>query len=211
LQNSVNDGKVCSVSKVNCGGKIVKKSKRTLHMQDVQLIHNDIVFMKFKTYIPDNNDIIDDFLHIFYYLIVCYSKRCFRYNGNWKSHHKLFQLNIPVNFDYELSNKTSTHSKLLYIQKQMFKYRLEYEAFSNISEKLLFTPAYCSKFITFINDSLILFVNEIIKPIKHISPTIMHLILKYNNLETIQNTSKKSMLINYDALKQFTSANQIVV
>lgn len=213
---SINDNKICNVDKVNSNCKIVKKQMHKLDKtkqtkKDFNINNKDIIFSKFKEYKGDDADKIDDFLYIFYYLIVCYSKRCFKYDGNWTSHNKLFKLNIPFNFDYELSNKTNTHSKLLYIQKQMFKYRQEYTTFNNLGEKILFTPEYCDKFINFVNESLILFINEIIKPIKHISPIIMQLILKYGNLESMQNTLKKSKLINYTALEQFTNAiNNIV-
>ena len=48
--------------------------------------NNDDVFNKLGEMVKEKEkELISDFLNLFYYFIICYSKKCFKKNGLWQS------------------------------------------------------------------------------------------------------------------------------
>jgi hypothetical protein len=169
----------------------------------INIYHDDTVFYEMMHHMDNAQKTkTDDFLNIFYYLIVCYSKSCFKRKANWRNHDSRWHVNVPSVFDYDMANDTQSHGTLLDIQKRMFRYRAEYLFFKEHKTQY-FTKELIDEFITFVDDSLKKFDNVIIKPIRLLSPVIAELLKKYCGVGgEFSTTVKKSKLINYDALNK---------
>lgn len=169
----------------------------------INICHDDSVFYEMMHHMDNSQKTkTDDFLNIFYYLIVCYSKSCFKRKANWRNHNTKWHVNIPSVFDYDMANDSQSHGTLLDIQKRMFRYRAEYTFFKEHKTQY-FTKELIDEFITFVNDSLKKFDNVIIKPIRLLSPVIATLLNNYCGVGgEFSTTVKKSKLINYDALNK---------
>ncbi len=176
--------------------------RKSEHLSEyVNITHDNSIFEDIKYKLtPYQKEQLDDFIDIFYYLIINYSKNCYKYNpdlvmktNSWSA--KKF---IP-NFDYSGANKHSSHSDLLEIQKQMFEYRKQYKKYPEPKQNI-FTKDFTDQIINFINESLHIFYVSVINPIRYINPNIMTK-LKYHN-EKYLGTPKKSDKINYERLKE---------
>ena len=138
---------------------------------------------------------IKDFLQLFYYFIVCYSKACFKKNADWK-HTKSLMKGF---FNYTLANSTNTHTKLLKIQSDLNGYRNKYK--DSLKNGIPFwTIDNICKFIHFTEFNIKLICNEIHVPVITISPNILELIKKYK--EIYPTPVKKSSLINYEVFQK---------
>jgi len=112
-----------------------KKSKHSKHSSSsIDLFRtprtpNDEIFIKLSETIQTEKEqkAISDFLTLFYYFIVCYSKRCFRKNAQWYPSNYKISSSETQSFRYELANENKSHSKILNIQKRMYHYRQEYK------------------------------------------------------------------------------------
>lgn len=175
----------------------------------LNLYHDDTFFEIIKKYLtPTQQKISQDFLDIFYYLIVCYSKVCFKRYANWRHHNSQWKQSNKTPFktqsifDYELANETRSHELLLSIQYKMFKYR---KTFATNRESLseLITPEFIVEYNIFTKDSLTKFADIIIKPVRIVRANILELLEKYSEIpKEGEQPNKKSRYINYDALQR---------
>ena len=94
---------------------------------------NDEVFNKLGELVSEAEKVrIADFLNLFYYFIICYSKKCFKRfsvwdTSRWNKKNQYSSLTIEsIKFNYELANEFNSHGRLLEIQKRMNQYRQEF-------------------------------------------------------------------------------------
>jgi hypothetical protein len=94
---------------------------------------DDEIFDKLSVLLSNELKIkISDFLNLFYYFIICYSKTCFKKNANWYNKRKLS--NQGILFNYDIANENDCHAKLLAIQSKMYIFRKEYQSKLNRKE-----------------------------------------------------------------------------
>lgn len=166
---------------------------------------NDEVFNKLEEIVDEKHKvIITDFLNLFYYFIVCYSKKCFKKHANWRSsrYKSTFKslTQEEHKFNYELANDNDTHVKLLEIQRRMYHYRKEFKQAAEHS-KIYLTSDKQRELITFIQESIDLICTDIQEPVIFISFDIKTKIIKYSaDLKTRQK-QKKSTKLNYAVLE----------
>lgn len=153
----------------------------------------------------DDKERIADLLNIFYYLIICYSKTCFKKDANWESNYREFthyisqkKYKIGNTFDYALANDLNSHTLLLKMQKQLYAYRKQYltyrcqtklqniklECKNNYVNITFFTNEKKQEMMDFINESLYDIVKFIIPPVKFISSDVLNKINKYKNIKS---------------------------
>lgn len=145
---------------------------------------DDTVFDKLNNYINDENkQRLSDFLNMYYYFMICYSRSCFKKNKDW---HKL-------NFNYQMANDLESHAQLLTIQRNMHKYRKLYST-TLTKFKPFWTDAIIAELLEFINNSLKTLANIISQPVSFINIGIQQLIEKYKTIPEKQMSRK----FNYD-------------
>lgn len=149
---------------------------------------------------------VDDFKNIFYYLIINYSKNCYKYGSNWISKSKTWNKKFIPNFDFEGANCTSSHDDLLRIQKQMFKYRNDYKKLPE-PKNIIFTKEFVDTFVNFVNESLHIFYTSVINPLNYVNPKIMEKLKHYNNI--YNQVPKKSNKINYNVLEELIKKGEL--
>lgn len=166
--------------------------------------NNDDVFNKLGELVKEQEqNKLADFLNLFYYFIICYSKKCFKKNGLWQSArtNKILSHNV-IKFNYELANENDAHGKILKIQKSMNQYRQEYiTALDNCT--LYYTNDKKREMILFIEESINLICTDIQEPVIFTSYDIKIKIAKYTTdlLETQKRKkTKKSLKLNYAIL-----------
>jgi hypothetical protein len=170
---------------------------------------NDDVFNKLGELFNEEEQIkIADFLNLFYYFIICYSKKCFKKYGIWQSSkiqmHRTNKYRLlsheEIRFNYQLANENNSHGKLLAIQKQMHHYRQEYKnAIDN--DKVYYTEEKIGEIMSFINESLHIICNCIQEPVLFTCYDIKQKIAKYNETFNIRKKHKKSHKVNYAVLE----------
>uniref|UniRef100_A0A6C0HMT6 Uncharacterized protein n=1 Tax=viral metagenome TaxID=1070528 RepID=A0A6C0HMT6_9ZZZZ len=177
--------------------------KPTLTPTPTNFNTDDIVFEQIETQLTEQQiKISHNFIDVFYYLIVSYSKSCFKRHGNWKHHNYQWQIKTSAVFDYKLANDNLCHRKLLDIQRKMQTYRKDYLHLQNEQKKntinslytkntqhtyitiefqrKLFTNKYVADYIEFAKDSLRQFSDIIIKPIKLHNLNIVNILKVYS-------------------------------
>jgi len=164
---------------------------------------NEEVFNKLGDMIKEEKqDMIADFLNLFYYYIICYSKKCFKKHGVWQtSRYKL--PHEELQFNYELANEYDSHSKLLEIQKRMHKYRQEYK-YAEDNGKLYLNDDKKREIILFIEESLAIICTYVQEPVIFTSYDIKSKIAKYSNdIRDMKERKKKtkSPKLNYAVLE----------
>ena len=164
---------------------------------------NDEVFNKLGDMIKEEKqDMIADFLNLFYYFIICYSKKCFKKHGDWQtSKYKLSQ--EELHFNYERANEYDSHSKLLEIQRRMNLYRQEFK-YAEDTGKLYLNDDRKREIILFIEESLVIICTEIQEPVIFTSYDIKSKIAKYSNdIRDMKERKKhkKSPKLNYAVLE----------
>jgi hypothetical protein len=163
--------------------------------------NNDEVFNKLGEMVQEQEQIlIADFLNLFYYFIICYSKKCFKKHGLWQSSrtNKLLSHKI-IKFNYELANENDTHGKLLEIQQRMNQFRQEYKnAVDNC--KLYHTNDKKREMVLFIEESINLICTDIQEPVILTSYDIKAKIAKYTKDSSEKQKRKKSTKLNYAVL-----------
>ena len=173
----------------------------------IKITHDNSIFEDIKYKLNDyQKQQLEDFLDIFYYLIINYSKNCYKYNATWEPKSKTWNKKFIPNFDYDGANKCNSHNDLLKIQRQMFIYRDDYRKYLTPKNNI-FTIEFINKFTNFINESLHIFYVSVIEPLKYINPNILTK-LQYHN-EIYKSIPKKSNKINYNVLEELISTGQI--
>jgi len=163
--------------------------------------NNDEVFNKLGELVQEQEQAhIADFLNLFYYFIICYSKKCFKKYGLWQSSRTNKSLSHKIiKFNYELANENDTHGKLLEIQRCMNQYRQEYKiAVDNC--KLYHTNDKKREMVLFIEESLNLICTDIQEPVILTSYDIKAKIAKYTKDLSEKQKRKKSTKLNYAVL-----------
>ena len=161
---------------------------------------NDDVFNKLAEMLSEKEqEMISDFLNLFYYFIVCYSKKCFKKNGIWQhSRHKLSQ--EAIKFNYELANENESHNKILDIQRRMYKYRQEFK-YAIDNKKAYFIDDKTREIELFIRESLDIICSDIQEPVIFTSYDIKTKVAKYTTNLKERNKHKKSQNLNYTVLE----------
>jgi hypothetical protein len=180
----------------------------------------DEIFDKLGALVPDSQIKIADFLNLFYYFIICYSKTCFKKNGNWNSprwkhRYNWHTINNSVLFRYDLANQIESHQQLLDIQNRMYQYRQEYENviygkrkynYSSVNTNAYFTNAKRTEILEFVDESIGKLCTDIKEPVVLVSQDIKEKIAKYvhqyKNANSNKTKNKKSPKINYDILAE---------
>jgi hypothetical protein len=151
---------------------------------------DDRVFDELATKVSDDEKvIISDFLNMFYYFIICYSKTCFKKTANWDLYNKSFNEKKAYTFgkvfDYETANILDAHTKLLSIQKKMYDYRNDFGK-DTVKDKAQRTRFWLrnqpSDIMEFINYSLRTMCNVISQPVLLISQDIKK---KWKNIKVL--------------------------
>jgi hypothetical protein len=145
---------------------------------------DDSVFSRLTNYIDNEADkeVIQEFMNIYYYLIIRYSKACFKKHDNWQKQ----------KFNYSLANELDCHHKLLCIQRQMSVFRRDFK--SVFQKPVFYTPIKIAELLTFIKTEIKTLANVIYKPVSYISPHIIELIDKHKSEPARIYSSK----INYE-------------
>lgn len=176
--------------------------------EKVKIKHDNSIFEDLKYKLNESQrEELEDFLDIFYYLIVNYSKNCYKYWSRWQKNKKTWNKNFIPNFDYEGANLNNSHKDLLEIQKQMFTYRNQYRQKTNPKEEI-FTTEFINNITTFINESLHIFYTSVINPLNYINPNILTKLKHYNSIYIKK--PKKSNKINYDVLENLIKSGQLM-
>jgi len=163
--------------------------------------NNDDVFNKLGEMVQEHEqELIADFLNLFYYFIICYSKKCFKKHGLWQSFTTTKSLSHKIiKFNYELANENDTHGKLLEIQQRMNQYRQEYK--NNLENySLYYTNDKKREMVLFIEESLNLICTDIQEPVILTSYDIKAKIDKYTTDIREKQKRKKSSKLNYAVL-----------
>ena len=163
--------------------------------------NNDDVFNKLGEIVQEQEqELIADFLNLFYYFIICYSKKCFKKYGLWQSFKTTKSLSHKIiKFNYELANENDTHGKLLEIQQRMNQYRQEYK--NNLDNySLYYTNDKKREMVLFIEESLNLICTDIQEPVILTSYDIKAKIDKYTTDIREKQKRKKSSKLNYAVL-----------
>jgi len=166
---------------------------------------SDDVFNKLGDAVDEKDkEMISDFLNLFYYFIVCYSKKCFKKHALWQStrYKGTFRslTQEELKFNYELANQNNSHSKLLEIQRRMHRYRQEYKE-TMAHRKVYLTSDKQQELKTFIQESLHLICTDIQEPVIFISFDIKTKIAKYTADLKERQKHKKSPRLNYAVLE----------
>jgi hypothetical protein len=164
---------------------------------------NDDIFNNLAEHMSCDIDklLIADFLNLFYYFIIYYSKTCFKKNALWT--HKKYIKREDILFRYELANELDSHAKLLHIQKTMNDYRKEYTDVIS-KKKIYFTESKKDDLIIFIKESIAYLCTDIYDPIVFASEDIKIKIYRYrDNAIEQQKKKKKTQLspkLNYEII-----------
>jgi hypothetical protein len=176
---------------------------------------NDEVFNKLGELMQDTEsgktqecEKIADFLNLFYYFIICYSKKCFKKDGIWNSSRYKFNFQVDkklssqelIRFNYELANENDSHSKLLEIQQRMNRHRQEFK-YAVDNDKLYFTDGKKQELKLFIEESLEIICTDIQEPVVMTSYDIKSKIAKYTEDFQKRKKNKKSPKLNYAVLE----------
>lgn len=161
---------------------------------------------------PHKQVMVSDFLNLFYYFIICYSKTCFKKECNWGTgrwHPHSRQLSTEIIFHYQVANELESHQQLLEIQSKMYQYRQEYELAINQCHNDIkrviynyFTDAKNTEIMQFIDEGLEKLCSDIQEPVMVISDDIKKKIAKYKKIIDERKKMQKSDKINYAALER---------
>lgn len=167
----------------------------------------DDIFNTLADYVDDENKIrIADFLNLFYYFMICYSKTCFKKKADWIHRHSLY--NNDTLFRYELANALDSHAKILDIQSRMYIYRNE---FKRKQPNDYLTTDKIKELILFINESLDLLCTDISEPVVLISNDIKQKLSKYQSEYSEKKKRKKSTKLNYDVINKLVAEGVITL
>lgn len=169
-----------------------KKSSVTLRS-----VHpDDSVFNDLADHVNEDDKIkISEFLNLYYYFIICYSKTCYKRTANWNDHYKYYMWHgkrykhFGGAFNYDLANETQSHGILLKIQHDMFELRKSYDIDENARYKY-WTNTMITFVMGFINQSLYDLCNVIADPVRIICDDIRIKLLKYKSLKPYRKSSK---------------------
>lgn len=152
---------------------------------------NDDVFNNLAQHLEIDSDklLIADFLNLFYYFIICYSKTCFKKHALWVQKDKKYMQREENLFRYSLANELDSHAKLLRIQKVMNDYRKEYADVTS-KHKLYFTESKKHEIMGFVKESVELLCTDIYDPVVLTSDDVKIKIHRYRD-DAIEQQKKK--------------------
>lgn len=179
--------------------------KKTNKWSDI----NDSVFNLLADHVNNDEKIkIADFLNMFYYFIICYSKTCYKKGCNWNKKYTEsthYITNKPIingnTFDHDRANELQAHTLILDMQKALNIYRNEFL----INKQNYLNEIKIKSIMIFIDESLYTLANIIAEPVKVLSTDIRCKI----NIYKIKKTPiipKKSANINYEALEKILNS-----
>ena len=149
--------------------------------------HKSILNKLINNMVNDPNKILlDEYITLHNITIALYARNVLCIHGNWTKLKKLYQ------FNYEYVRENNTSYKLTDIENKLRKYCNIF-----IKNEENFKHFY-DEFIDFIKLSLYEMINNIIVPLRIMSPKIKCIIEKYKEFKYI----KKSTKINYAVIKQ---------
>jgi hypothetical protein len=157
---------------------------------------DDSVFNDLADHVNEEDKIkISEFLNLYYYFIICYSKTCYKRTANWNDNYKYYMWHgkrykhFGGAFNYDLANETQSHGILLKIQHDMFELRKNYDIDENARYKY-WTNTMITFVMGFINQSLYDLCNVIADPVRIICDDIRIKLLKYKSLKPYRKSSK---------------------
>lgn len=217
-KNNITDVRTLSYDHVGDESTFTKKKWK---------LPKDEIFNKLAELIPEQQIKIADFLNMFYYFIICYSKTCFKKYGVWNPPRWQYRINCQniancTLFRYDLANRTESHQQLLEIQTRMYQYRQEYDTvrYGKNHENYLtyrasdyFTDAKKTELLQFIDECIEKICTDIKDPVVLISQDIKDKLDKYIDIYTYfddnpykrrnkRKIQKKSSKINYEIFEQ---------
>ena len=128
--------------------------------------------------------LLDDYITLHNVVMAMYGRNVFCRNGNWTN------LKRSYSFNYQYVRENNTSYKLTDIEKKLKEYC------NNIALNYDNLTIYYDEFIDFINSALYDILNDIIIPIKILSPRILNIMNKYKDLKY----KRKSKKLNYEVL-----------
>jgi len=162
----------------------------------------NVVFRTLMKYLDEEQKtLMNDFLKIYYYFIVCYSKNCYKKYARWQS-----KYNKKYIFVYSTLDNSMAQKQILEIQTKIINYRKEYK---QTDEKQYFNQDKIKEILTFAKNSINLCCTDIREPVKFISTEINALLQFYK--QKIDNEKeenhqdkkqKKSQKLNYAVLEE---------
>ena len=157
---------------------------------------DDSVFDDLAEYVIEEDKYkISDFLNLYYYFIICYSKTCYKRTANWHDNYRYYKYrgkmykHFSSAFDYNLANETHSHQVLLKIQGEMFNIRKKYKL-DDIARNNFWDFDTVKFIMEFINQSLYYLCNIIADPVLLLSNDIKTKIEKYKHLKPFKTSSK---------------------
>ena len=135
---------------------------------------------------------LDDFLRLYHWIIVIYSRWCFKRNSEWN-----YTWEHKQCFEYGIANETKSHTMLLEIQSHLIKYKNAYLGCVNTDKYIKENK---DNILEFVNQSIIKIITIIVKPVLIISYEIKEIIKKYES-RIPPPPPKKSKYLNYEVLK----------
>lgn len=182
--------------------------KKTIGNSNKSRTPDDSVFNNLIERVGEDNKIkIVDFLNLFYYFIVCYSRFWLRRHANWDA--KWVKIH-GGSFNYALASELQSKDMLLRIQEQLNVYRKNYnntkKACRNdiaLARTKYLTEERVAEMMDFFTESLYDMVNCISKPVIFVSTDIKANLYKYKDIKskTRATIPGKSSKINYAALQ----------
>jgi len=157
---------------------------------------DDTVFNDLAEHVNEEDKLkISEFLNLYYYFIICYSKTCYKRTANWHDNYRYYISNgkrykhFNSSFNYDLSNETQSHKVILKIQSDMIKLRKMYDI-----DDILRCKFWYSTMITFImefvNQSLYDLCNVISDPVRLVCNDIKTKMEKYKTLKPYKKSNK---------------------
>lgn len=145
---------------------------------------DDSVYSRLAYHVSNDADkeIIQDFMNMYYYLMIRYSKACFKKHEDWQKQ----------KFNYSLANELDCHQKLLSIQRQMSAFRKQFK--TAMQTPAFYTPNKIMELLNFIKTEIKTLANTIYQPVSYISQHIMVLIEKHKCEPARMHSSK----VNYE-------------
>lgn len=149
------------------------------HREILNKIIADINDMEIKT-------LLSDYVCLHNVVIAMYGRNVFCFSGQW------LKMKRSYDFNYDYVRENNTSYKLTEIEKKIRNYCNRFiENNDNIT-------IYLDEFIDYIKYALYEMINDIILPIKILSPKIKDIMNKYKDFKYY----KKSKKLNYEVLAQ---------
>ena len=157
---------------------------------------DDSVFNDLAEHVTEEDKFkISDFLNLYYYFIICYSKTCYKRNANWHDNYRYYKYrgkqykHFNTAFNYNLANETHSHEVLLKIQGEMFNIRKMYKI-DDIARNNFWNFDTVKFIMEFINQSLYYLCNIIADPVRLVCDDIKTKMEKYKHIKPFKTSNK---------------------